>query len=214
MTLLVRAIVRSGDAARVAAAELVPVRADGLVALVSRMITRPPLVEAELRAHDALTRRIHELVPSLPARFGQDFPDEATLIDALRARRDELHAALDRVGGRVELAVTLHWRRSPRHNAPHDTSSGRRYLEGRAMDMRVRERADEIVGCLAAELSVEQAFVRHETCSRRDVAAIVAFLIDRDEIEVARERVGSFGERSADVSTVVDGVFAPYSFVA
>lgn len=205
---------RERDVERVAEPGLVAVAAAGLAALGSRVAAPPDASERALREHDAITRRVHDAVASLPARYGQVFADDDAIARALAERATTLAAGLARVADRVEVAITLRWRASRGTIRPDDVGSGRAYLEQRAAVERVEREAASIVARLAGELSCEQALVRHTTCPRPGVAAIVALLIDRDEATATRDRVLSFGERSSDVSAVVDGVFAPYSFVS
>lgn len=194
--------------------DLVAVPAAGLAGLASRIATTAPASEHALREHDAVTRRIHGAVPSLPARYGQVFSDGEAIARAVAERATALAPGLDRVADRVEIAVTLRWRSPDEALQPAGAASGRAFLEARATRERAEREAGTIVARLAAELSCEQAFIRHKTCPRPGVAAIVALLIGRDDVEVVRERVRSFGERSAEVSAVVDGIFAPYSFAS
>jgi hypothetical protein len=186
----------------------------GLAGLASPISASPDVAEAALREHDAITRRIHDRVASLPARYGQVFEDADAIARALVSQSSALASGLARVGDRVEVAVTLRWRTPRDAVQPDSAESGRAYLEQRASVERVAREAESIVARLAAELPCEQAFLRHTTCPRPGVAAIVALLIDRDELAAAQERVMSFGERSADVTAAVDGVFAPYSFAS
>lgn len=194
--------------------DLVAVASAGLAGLASPISTSPGVTEGALREHDAITRRIHGAVASLPARYGQVFEDEGALARSLATRASALATGLDRVADRVEVAVTLRWRTPHEPARQPSAESGRAYLEHRAALERVAQEAESVVARFAGELTCEQAFIRHTTCPRPGVAAIVAVLIDRDELAAAQERVMSFGERSADVSAAVDGVFAPYSFAS
>jgi hypothetical protein len=214
VSLLVRAIVRSEDALRAATSDLVVVRADGIAALATPCGETPPLTEAELRAHDAITRRIHEGAPSLPSRFGQVFADEDALVRALRDRETALAETLRSVGPRVELHVTLDWRHP--HEAPDaaDASTGRAYLEALAARERGRREAEQVVARLTEQLPTERAFTRHVICPRDGVAAIVAILSTRDEERSVRRAIESFGERSSEVTALVRGPLPPYTFAS
>ncbi len=214
MSLLVRAIVRSEDALGAATSDLVVVRADGIAALATPCADGPPLTEAELRTHDAITRRIHDGAPSLPSRFGQVFPDEDALVRALRDRESALAESLRSVGPRVEFHVTLEWRRP--HQAPDasDASTGRGYLEALAVRERERREAEQVVARLTEQLPTEQAFIRHLICPRDGVAAIVAILSARDEVMSVRQAVESFGERSGEITALVRGPLPPYTFAS
>jgi hypothetical protein len=210
----VRAIVRSEDAQRAATSDLVVVRADGIAALATPVAEKPPLTEAELRTHDAITRRIHDGAPSLPSRFGQLFADEGALVRALRDREGALAESLESVGPRVEFHVTLEWRRPHVASDASDASTGRGYLEALAVRERERREAEQVVARLTEQLPTERAFIRTVICPRSGVAAIVAILSTRDEVMSVRQVVESYGERSGEISAVVRGPLPPYTFAS
>jgi hypothetical protein len=218
--LLVRAIVRAYDADRLIAAEpgLIAVLHGGVGALASRCHSAPRPTEPELRAHEAITRRIHDRAASLPSRFGQAFSDEDALRAALTRRGGDLVDALDEVGGRVELALTLSWR-SKRGGPPAPPAeSGRAYLEAGAARERDRAAAqriaEELVGELACEPAGQPAHLRLRVCPREGVAAIVEVLTDRPNVPALRSRAEAFGDRSSDVLATVHGPMPPYSFAS
>ena len=214
MSLLVRAIVRSEDALRAATPEMVVVQADGIAALATPCADKPPLTEAELRTHDAITRRIHDGAASLPSRFGQVFADEDALARALRGRESALAASLQSVGPRVELHVTLDWRRPHGASDVSDASTGRGYLEALAVRERERREAEQVVARLTEQLPTERALIRTVICPRDGVAAIVAILSTRDEVISVRQAVESFGERSSEITALVRGPLPPYTFAS
>jgi hypothetical protein len=74
--------------------------------------------------------------------------------------------------------------------------------------------AKNVVARLVDHLAVDQAVIRHTTCPREGVAAIVAVLIARDGAEMLRQQVVSFAERSSDVTARVYGPLPPYSFAS
>ena len=206
-----RSYVRASDDPRFA--DLVAVRAGAVAALASEYAGAPRPDEQELRAHDAITRRVHDAMPSLPARFGALFDDPDALRRALAARDAQLERAIAALGTRIELAVTLRWRVARVHHAPDD-ESGRAYLIERAARERERSEAEQIVERLITELACERALIRERICSHEGVAATVAVLTTRDEETNVRQRVESFGRNASEVSTEVYGPFPPYSFVS
>jgi hypothetical protein len=214
VTLIVRSIVRAADAERAVAEGVFPVRGERVAALVSRREGSPTPTEQELRAHDAITRAVHDAAPSLPSRFGDVFVDEDAVAAALRAREVSLAADLDRVGERVELPVTLRWRTPSRRREPAAPVSGRAFLEGRAARERERQRAEHVVARLVEHLTCDRAFVHTRICPRDGLAAIVAILSTRDGVTALREDIASFGERSSEVVTEIAGPLPPFSFVS
>ena len=214
MTLVVRAIVRVSDVERAVSDDLVPIRAGRVAALASLRADPPVATEPELRQHDAITRAVHEAAPSLPSRFGEVFADDGALASALRSREDSLNAQLENIGDRVELVVTLRWREPRPHLAAPTNDTGRAYLEARGVRAREKREAEQVVARLVEQLPVERAFIRHRSCPRDGVAAIVAILSARDEVSTLRQHIGSYGERSSDTDVDIYGPLPPYSFVS
>jgi hypothetical protein len=205
--------VRAADADRSASPDLVVVRADQVAALATACENAPVATETELRTHDAITSRIHSASPSLPSRFGQLFSDESALTNALKEREESLEKVLATVGDRVELSVTLHWRTS-RASGASAPASGTAYLRASAVRESEKRQADQIVARLIEQLPCERAFARHSSCPREGVAAIVALLVARDEVETMRTHIQAFGDRSSEVTATVHGPLPPYSFAS
>ena len=213
MSLLVRAIVRAGDAER-AGSDLVAIRSGDIAVLASRVEGAIAAGEPELRAHHAIAAQVHDAGPSLPSRFGQVFADEVAVASAIGARRDELLASLEQVGDRVEMSVTLLWRDPPTHLERPEPRTGREFLLSRAAREHERQDAERAVARLVDELSAERALVRHSICPREGMAAIVAVLIDRDDVRGFRDRVVAFGAHDEGVKATVSGPMPPYSFAS
>src|SRR6266511_1487788 len=141
---------------------------------------------------------------------------------AVPARTYDTAPSRDRRGGRrghrCELAITCAWRdkgvTSPVTIVP--AGSGRAYLEHglqRTRTDRQRElRAEAIVARLLAELATEPAYVRHRTCPRPAVAVSMSALVTRDEIDGVSARLERLGAQLPDVTIVVQGPWAPYTF--
>jgi hypothetical protein len=213
LSLLVRAIVRAGDAER-AGSDLVAIRTGDIAVLASRVGGAVAADEPQLRAHHATCARVHDAGPSLPSRFGLVFADEDAVASAIGARRDELAAALEQVGDRVEMSVTLAWRERPARTETPEPRTGREFLVSRAAREHERQDAERAVARLVDELATERPLVRHSICPRDGVAAIVAFLIDRDDVREVRARVVAFGAHDERLVTTVSGPMPPYSFAS
>jgi hypothetical protein len=213
MSLIVRAIVRAADAER-AGADLIAIRSGEIAVLASRVGGAVAAGEPELRAHHAIAARVHDSGPSLPSRFGQVFADEAAVASAIGARRDALAAALHEVGDRVEMSVTLTWRLPRTRIETPEPRTGREFLISRAAREHERQDAERAVVRLVDELATERPLTRHVICPREGVAAIVALLIDRDDVREVRARVVTFGAHDVSVVTTVSGPMPPYSFAS
>jgi len=218
MTLLLRAIVGAEDVGVAAELGLTVVPATSVVALASPWAAAGAAGEADLLDHHRVIQAIFARVPCLPARFGSVFPDAGALGARLALRERDLATQLARLGHRCELAITCAWRDggrvAPATSVP--ASTGRAYLERgvvRARTQKERQRrADEIVARLLGELAVEPAFIRHRTCPRPAVAVSMSALVTRDEIDELSSRLERLGAQLPDVTTVVQGPWAPYTF--
>ncbi len=218
MTLLLRAIVAAGDAGVAADLGLGAVSGAVVAALTSPWVKARVASEPELLDHHRIIQAVFERVPCLPARFGSVFASEDALHARLAVREVELASQLARLGHRCELAITCAWRdkgvTSPVTIVP--AGSGRAYLEHglqRTRTDRQRElRAEAIVARLLGELATEPAYVRHRTCPRPAVAVSMSALVTRDEIDGVSARLERLGAQLPDVTIVVQGPWAPYTF--
>ncbi len=218
MTLLLRAIVAAADASIAEEVGLRAVSGESVAALASPWDGTRAASEAELLDHHRTVQAVFERVPCLPARFGSVFADEEAIRARLAEREIDLASQLARLGHRCEIAITCAWRDvgavPPAVLTPATT--GRAYLERglqRSRGQREREgRAEEIVTHLLGELAVEPAFIRHRTCPRPAVAVSMSALVTRDEIDDITSRLERVGAQLPDVTIVVQGPWAPYTF--
>ena len=216
--MLLRAIVAPDDATVGDDLGLTTVSGAAVAALGSPWDKGRVAGEPDLLDHHRIIQSVFERVPCLPARFGSVFPDEHALHSRLVEREVDFASQLARLGHRCELAITCAWRdkgvSSPVSIVP--ASSGRAYLERglqRSRSDREREvRAQAIVARLLGELTTEPAFVRHRTCPRPAVAVSMSALVTRDEIDGISSRLERLGAQLPDVTIVVQGPWAPYTF--
>ena len=172
--------------------------------------------------HHRLVERICAAQPCLPVRFGTTFPTDEAARASVAGRAAELRAALGRVAGKSELAVTLLWRDltypAASASVPASAGPGRRFMEERRARHAAREarkaRAAELVECLVAELSVERALVWHETCTSERVAVSLAVLIPSEWAAERKAILERLAGRFNDVVGVVNGPWPPYSFAS
>jgi hypothetical protein len=157
----------------------------------------------------------------LPARFGVNFPDDASCIAMLSNRATQIRAALRRLAGTVEMAVLI----VPAHasalpgaeTAPlkrDEHSAGRRYLE----KIRERARLSETLRSAVEELCRDiQKAVRDVACDesrgRASTGVVsIAHLVRRENVTLYRDSLRTVPVRD-DLRMVVAGPRAPYSFV-
>jgi hypothetical protein len=170
--------------------------------------------------HHRLVERICASQPCLPVRFGTTFATADAARASLASRSTELRAALDRVAGKSELALTLLWRESadPAAPAPATAGPGRRFMEERRARYAAREarkaRAGDLVERLIAELPVERSLVWHQTCTSEGVAVSLAVLVPSDQATQRKADLHRLAGCFSDVVGVVNGPWPPYSFAS
>jgi hypothetical protein len=219
MRLLLHAITTSEEAAvypaGLRAQPLIVVPHAGLCAFASRFDAPPEnFGRADLLAHHDLISGLATQLDVLPARFPTWLADEDTVRHELQCRQGDLRKALERVRGRVELAVTALWTTASDEVPPPEADTpGRKYLLGRRQAFsgsdqrhaRARQLADQTERLIGADL-VE---VRHQVCPSATVALSSAVLVPRTSAENVKVRLAR-GER--DVRILINGPWPPYTF--
>jgi Gas vesicle synthesis protein GvpL/GvpF len=167
----------------------------------------------DLLAHHGLIEQA--LGACLPVRFPTWLPDEHAVRELLDRRRAELEAALVRVRGRVELAVTITWTGEPSVPEPASFAAtpGRRFLEERrwryaTTDQR-RAEAQRLAKLLEHYPEVLKA--RHTLCPSPAIAVSSALLVEAEHAAGVRKRLQAFEE---GIRILVNGPWPPYSFVS
>lgn len=208
----------------IAGAAVEVIEEGGLGAWISRVATPAP-TEAEMRAHDRVVRAALATATPLPARFG-GAPDEAALRARLRAREADLAAALDRVAGHVEMALTLAWDEAARAEIAAAAASavvdagppadGRDYLERKrralAGDERLRARAAAAADAVDAAGGETVSASERALLPRPGVAAVVAHLVRMEHLPDHRARLEGAAAGLRGVTLSCGGPWAPYSF--
>jgi hypothetical protein len=169
---------------------------------------------ADLLAHHAIISGLAAQTDVLPARFPTWLADEESMRGELGRRRTDLVEALERVRGRVEIALTAIWTSPAEKEAPPEAATpGRWYLLGRQQAVtgsdrrraRARELADEIERLVGDDL----VDVRHLLCPSATVALSSALLVPR----ARAENIKSCLTRTAhDVRILINGPWPPYTF--
>ena len=172
-------------------------------------------------AHHRLVERICAAQPCLPVRFGTAFATSDEARASLDKRAAALRAALTRVAGKSELALTLLWSKSEDFvsappSAPEVEGPGRTYMEARRAEFAAREdrraRAESLVEQVIADLAIERQLVWHETCTSENVAVSLAVLVPTDQALERKSELARIAARFTDVVPVVNGPWPPYTF--
>jgi hypothetical protein len=178
----------------------------------------PTLSRDDAFAHHDLVAVLCDAGPCLPVRFGTWLADAEAARRSLEAEQDRYVAAVDRLADRREIAVTLLWQDAPRtEGRSHVVApSGRAFLERRraanAVTDERRKAGDAFAARLAADLAVDQADVRHESCPSAEVALSMSLLAGRDEADALKARATVAAGAIDGVRAVVSGPWPPYSF--
>ena len=188
---------------------------DGIAAAYSahESLALEPSEEALWR-HESVVEALTEDGAVLPVRFGAVVADEAALGKELARRSGEFRRALERVRGRVELALRVLW---PEPGAATgvaeerggDEGPGRAYLMRRLdQERRNAELADRVHEPLARLAVASERRIR--AAPRPMLTA--AYLVERASVPRFQERVARLREEHAELSVLCTGPWPPYSF--
>jgi Gas vesicle synthesis protein GvpL/GvpF len=181
--------------------------AGDLAAAYSRHRTQRPRPTPEaMWTHERVVEALMDRGPVLPMRFGTVLDDDEALAAMLRARRDELAAALQRVRGRVELGLRVVADRPAREAG---AQNGRAYVLARLDEYRRAERAARDVHEPLAALACESR-VRPRTPAPTLLAT--SYLVERGDVRTFRARVEEAAAACPGVHVVCTGPWPPYSF--
>jgi hypothetical protein len=175
-------------------------------------LERPDALE-----HHRLVERICAAQTCLPVRFGTAFATSDDARASLDKRAPALRAALARVAGKSELALTLLWREPSAPVVIEPVAGpGRQYMEARRAEFAAREgrqaRAKDLVERVITELAIERQLVWHETCTSENVAVSLAVLVPTELAAQRRAELEKVAAGFADVVPVVNGPWPPYTF--
>jgi hypothetical protein len=175
-------------------------------------LERPDALE-----HHRLVERICAAQPCLPVRFGTAFATADEARASLDKRAAALRAALARVAGKSELALTLLWREPSAPQRIESTAGpGRQYMETRRAEFGAREsrraRAESMVEQVVGELAIERQLVWHETCTSDNVAVSLAVLVPTERAGERKAQLEQVAAGFPDVLPVLNGPWPPYTF--
>jgi gas vesicle protein GvpL/GvpF len=175
------------------------------------------LERSDALEHHRLVEVICAAQSCLPVRFGTLFATADDARASLDKRAAALRAALTRVAGKSELALTLLWREPPTPTAtPSAPGLGRRYMEMRRAEFAARDgrraRAESMVERVIVELSIERQLVWHETCTSDNVAVSLAVLVPTERAGDRKADLERVAAGLSDVIPVLNGPWPPYTF--
>jgi hypothetical protein len=179
-------------------ARLESVAEGSLLAVVSRHEHAPagPALHA-LRAHERVVEALMADRAVVPMRFGTRLSGDGCLRAGLGARRERLLEALDRVRGRVELAV-----RAMRPASAPAAASGREFLEGKRA----------VVALYDSLAALAVAARRWPERSSGELLR-AAYLVDLPAVEPFRGGVERLQREHPEAALLCTGPWPAYSFV-
>lgn len=176
-----------------------------LLAIVSDQEDAAPRPAVEtLWDYEQIVERIARQHAIVPARFGSVLDDDEAVLEMLRARREQLLAALRYIRGAVELALRATWQQPPQS----DSRTGTDYMRVR---LELRRQARELAGELMP-LGKLSRTSRCELPGRPQDPLRCAYLVDRERVQEFTASVEQLDHRLSGVDLVCTGPWPPYSF--
>jgi hypothetical protein len=193
--------------------------AGGLLAVVSRAPQgEVPLTRANLLRHEQVVEALMAERGVLPARFGTTASDHE-LVEALERHGPELAQSLERVRGRVELALRVidpaANERPPARPSRAAVGDGRGYmqalLEAERQQARLRAAMDEIAGQISAALApLADGSTQSSPEGRQLLKA--AYLVRREGLEALRRGIDAQRAAHPGLAFLATGPWPAYSF--
>jgi hypothetical protein len=178
-----------------------------LLAVLSRHAQPPdePPIDA-LWAHERVVESLMAQRAVLPMRFGTKPPSADCVAEMLAERRDALLEALDRVRGRVELALRAMRPADGAADAAARAASGREYLRARLAGARALAALDEPLAALSVA-------VRRWPQRSPEELLRSSYLVDEATVANFRSTVHSLQREHPEAALVCTGPWPAYSFV-
>jgi hypothetical protein len=183
----------------------------GLAAIVSEEVEADEATTLDrLWQYERVMESLMERHPILPVRFGSRSADQAEVRSLLAERHRELSAALERVTGTVELAVTAQWRDPECRSAEERPGSGTAYMLARVELHRAAATVERQLDPLAAIARASRTGV----LPRPAVAFRGSYLVEHARLAEFTATVSEQAAALDRVDVVCTGPWPPYSFVA
>lgn len=192
-------------------------------------------LEAVARAHHHVTEAASGLFPLLPTRLATVYTSDENMAAVLAGRREELLAALRRVGGRVEWGVKAYAvpeaeqaaatadEPAPAAAGSAGRGAGLAYLKRRKAQLSAR--AEGWRSALAGARAVHAHLSRHAVLSRlhppqspqlsgskREMMLNAAYLLDANDGAGFATQVAATADAHPELDLDLTGPWPPYSF--
>lgn len=201
--------------------------------------TDPAELEAKVRAHDDVLRRLLPEGPVVPLRFGTAVADEEDARALLSRHREELQSALSRLAGAAEWGVKGYWSEEALHrhvsaareaagvDGPEGGAGGgtsyllarQRRREMSTDAARVRDRVVSECHRRLSQAARDAVLLPLDSAAgdrdRRQLVLNGSYLVPQDWLSDFHETVSELSAAHADTGLVLEttGPWPPYSFV-
>ncbi|NNJ11154.1 GvpL/GvpF family gas vesicle protein [Chloroflexales bacterium ZM16-3] len=203
-------------------AEISGLRTDDLMAVVSMFDGETvPLSRNNLLCHERVIEALMRERSVLPTRFGTTTDRAERIQQTLEANRDSYRANLDRVRGRVEIALRVGW--EPEEDAPvarpraADIADGRSYmqalLERSQGSRRRRDTAEDLAAKLTAGITELSDAVVEKVMPTPQLLLKAAYLVRYENVPEVRRRIETLRTEYPALSILATGPWPAYSFV-
>jgi hypothetical protein len=188
-------------------------------------------LETVARAHHSVIDAASRLFPLLPTRLATVYSNDESMAAALGPRREELLAALRRVGGRVEWGVKAYAVAEAEPDGPAESAdaggrgAGLAYLKRRRAQLSARSEAWR--SAVAAARAVHAHLSRHAVLTRlhppqspqlsgnqRAMMLNSAYLLDANDGTAFAGHVAAAADAHPELELDLTGPWPPYSFTA
>lgn len=178
-----------------------------------------------VQRHHEVVKRLSELGPVLPVRFGTILADCGTLSEALKRHAETLHADLERLAGKYEYGITVLW---GDYLAGSDGSAGepiepqgengRAYMLQRLgeyqREQRIKEIAESIKSEVESSLEPVAEEIKLQAMMRDDVPLRGSFLVPAEWSDAFETEFERLHENYKPLRMLLTGPWPPYSFVS
>jgi hypothetical protein len=180
-----------------------------------------PLSRDNLLCHERVIEALMGARAVLPARFGTTAERAERLLEALEKNRASYSANLDRVRGRVEIAMRVGW--EPEADEPvarpraAEVAGGRGYmlalLEQTKHGRRLQERAEELAAKITAGLAELADAAVEKVLPTPTLLLKAAYLVRHAQVPEMRRRIEALRTDYPALAILATGPWPAYSFV-
>jgi hypothetical protein len=202
-------------------AEIGGLRVGDLMAITSPIEGAVPLSRDNLLCHERVIEALMCTRAVLPARFGTTTEGTERLQQTLEAQSASFSANLNRVRGKVEIAVRVGWQPEAAEPQPRpraaDVLDGRGYMQALLAqtqhNQRQRATAEELAARLSARLADLADAVVEKVLPAPQLLLKAAYLVRREHVSEIKQRIETLRADHPALAILATGPWPAYSFV-